>query len=160
MQEIRFSSGGHQAENDTHQNNNKPTKSNPFLILFGYILKVILIVIALYGIFVGYRYLMAKYNSPEDNGYSAVFLVNSQVYFGKIIKNSKSEMVLNDVFYLQVNEQGESADATNPKGFTLVKLGQELHGPKDELFINKDQIVFYEFLREDSKIVESIKSQK
>jgi hypothetical protein len=41
----------------------------------------------------------------------------------------------------------------------LVKLGNELHGPTDELYINPNQVVFYEFLRDDSKVVESITKQ-
>lgn len=90
----------------------------------------------------------------QGDAYSAVFLANGQVYFGKMTKNSDKEIVLNNVYYLQV---GEAATTLNQNSFKLVKLGDELHGPTDELFINKANVIFYEYLRDDSKVVESIK---
>lgn len=93
--------------------------------------------------------------SPTD--YYAVFLDNSQVYFGRMIGKSADEITLSNVYYLQASNQ----DNTNfdNQHFTLIKLGQELHGPTDEMMINTAHVVFYEKLREDSKVVESIKSQ-
>ena len=77
-------------------------------------------------------------------------------------ENNKTEIVLNNVFYIQVNDRttGNSSDALGQASFNLVKLGNELHGPTDELFINRSQVVFYEKLRDDSKVVESIKNYK
>lgn len=99
--------------------------------------------------------------SRGDKGeYSAVFLTNGQVYFGKMIDNNKDEIILNNVYYLQANTGGVSDDGTTALGqtsFNLVKLGNELHGPTDELFVNKTQVMFYEYLRDDSKVVESIR---
>lgn len=93
----------------------------------------------------------------DVSGYDAVFLDNGQVYFGKMISKSDSEIVLSNVYYLQANDGG----ATTPSGrFTLIKLGQELHGPTDEMMINMQHVVFYEKLRKDSKVVESIKQNK
>lgn len=42
-------------------------------------------------------------------------------------------------------------------GLTLVKLGEEIHGPADEMKLNKDQILFVENLRDDSQVVAAIK---
>jgi len=112
---------------------------------------------------------LAKYvnnlinGSTENNAYSAVFLTNGQVYFGKMTKNSDSEIVLNNVYYIQLSDgmtKEEAAAAINQTRFNLIKLGNELHGPTDELFINRSQVVFYEYLRDDSKVVESIKNYK
>lgn len=92
--------------------------------------------------------------------YSAVFLTNGQVYFGKMRSESKSEIVLENVYYLQANANGTTpSNQTLGSSFQLVKLGNELHGPTDELFINRNQVVFYEYLRDDSKVVESINKQ-
>jgi len=95
--------------------------------------------------------------------YSAVFLTNGQVYFGKMVKNDAREIILNDVYYLQVNSDSASGGQTNALSqstFNLVKLGNELHGPTDELFVNKEQVIFYEYLRDDSRVVQSIKNYK
>ena len=40
--------------------------------------------------------------------------------------------------------------------FTLIKLGGELHGPKDQMTINRNQILFIEELKADSKVVTAI----
>ncbi len=42
-------------------------------------------------------------------------------------------------------------------GLTLVKLGEEVHGPTDEMQLNKDQILLVENLRDDSQVVAAIK---
>lgn len=128
------------------------------------VLKVILLIIAL--CIVGASIFMMKDKIVslfvKEKPYGAVFLTNGQVYFGKVTKNNDKEIVLNDVYYLQVGAgaQAEAVNALSQTKFNLVKLGNELHGPTDELFINREQVIFYEYLREDSKVVSSIKSQK
>lgn len=113
----------------------------------------------------------------KASGYQAVFLSNGQVYFGKLTGFSGSEPVLKDVYYLKVGtvlepgtaeKQGdvkvegkttkEATVAAVPRSaLTLVKLGEEIHGPSDEIKLNKDQILFVENLRDDSKVVDAIK---
>ena len=99
---------------------------------------------------------------PNASDFSAVFLSNGQVYFGEVERDSSTEIVLKNVYYLQVADTA-GATGVNPltqTHFNLIKLGQELHGPTDELFINRSQVLFYENLRTDSKIVSSIKQIK
>ena len=93
-------------------------------------------------------------NKKVGSEYFAVFLDNEQVYFGKMISKSREEMVLRGVYYLQAN----TAANANQK-FSLVKLGQELHGPTDEMTLNMEHVIFYEQLREDSEVVGSIREQ-
>lgn len=103
----------------------------------------------------------SKLFSARSEQFSAVFLTNGQVYFGEIRDISKDEIILENVYYLQAggegsnNIQGEAINQT----FRLIKLGDELHGPTDELFVNREHVVFYEYLREDSKVVESIRKK-
>jgi hypothetical protein len=51
------------------------------------------------------------------------------------------------------------APAANPE-INLVKLGGELHGPTDEMRINRDQILLVEDLRTDSNLVKAIDNYK
>jgi hypothetical protein len=56
----------------------------------------------------------------------------------------------------------ESQNAPNDFGsrqFQLIKLGNELHGPTDKMYINRSQVLFYEQLRKDSQVVVNIESQ-
>jgi hypothetical protein len=96
-----------------------------------------------------------------NNAYQAVFLTNDQVYFGKLSKADSQYPVLRDVYYLQVSQglqpKGQDAPSTN---INLVKLGGELHGPQDEMVINRNHILFYENLKSDSQIVTAIQQFK
>jgi len=94
-----------------------------------------------------------------ENFYNAVFLTNGEVYFGKIIKQDSDQIILKDVFYLQAQKAENGSQSVDNK-MILAKLEQQFHGPTDELFINRSQVVFYEKLRDDSKVVESIKNYK
>lgn len=42
----------------------------------------------------------------------------------------------------------------------LIKLGDEIHGPEDEMILSKDQVLFYENLKTDGKVAQSIEKYK
>ncbi len=164
MQEIRFSSPIKKEEENTHvavaetvveKKPNSKSFGSKIMKTFG----VVFILVVLVFAFVFGRDLVSGFLSSEKNEWSAVFLSNGQVYFGKIDSNSGKEMVLKQVYYLQA-EEGQTVDDLNQSRFKLVKLGSELHGPQDILIINKSSVIFYEYLREDSKVVDSIKNFK
>jgi len=100
------------------------------------------------------------YQNIDSKRYQAVFLSNGQVYFGKLT-NSGSELVkLTNIWYLQVQQGTQSADALNDSSknqVSLAKMGNELHGPDDSMSIAKDQVLFWENLKDDSKVVKAIK---
>jgi len=97
--------------------------------------------------------------------YQAVFLTNNQVYFGKLSSPKSDYPVLRDIFYLQVTQTLQPQDPSVPppvggQQIQLVKLGNELHGPMDEMKINKDQILFIEDLKLGSQVVQAIEAFK
>lgn len=101
--------------------------------------------------------------------YQAVFLTNGQVYFGKLTENGDRYMKLTDIYYLQVNQpqiqgsqqtQQQAQQAQTQPQLQLVKLGNELHGPVDEMHINRDQVLFYEDMKADGKVAQAIKEYK
>ncbi len=96
-----------------------------------------------------------KNKSWDTNSWQAVFLSNNQVYFGKIKHISSNTLVLTDIYYLQASESLASPDDTNSK-LNLVKLGSEVHGPKDKMTINRSNILFWEDLKDNSRIVKVI----
>ncbi len=128
---------------------------------------IILVVIILGGL-----YLISSYSnfnvlglSKQSDDWQAVFLTNGQVYFGTIDKDTKSEVVLKNIYYLQVTQplqrsadQGNQAQQQNE--LALVKLGNELHGPTDLMRINRDHVLFIENLKPDSKVVEAIEQSR
>jgi hypothetical protein len=103
--------------------------------------------------------------SSQASAYVAVFLTNGQVYFGKLKNPDGDYVTLDDIYYLQVGpQQGSATSATNasttPQQISLVKLGNELHGPVDEMHISRAQILFYEQLKSDGQVVKAIMQDK
>jgi hypothetical protein len=95
----------------------------------------------------------------DNDKYQAVFLTNGQVYFGKVKDVNSKYMNLKNIYYLNVNQQvqpkqGNSKQAQN--SISLVKLGCELHGPLDQMVINRDQVTFWENLKTDGQVSKAI----
>lgn len=126
---------------------------------------VILVVVIGAGFFAYQRFglfggAVAEVEFPQDS-YHAVFLSNNQVYFGKVQTAGPEFLKLNEIYYLilkrplQQQTPPEGGEQPKPE-YTVVKLGNELHGPKDEMIINREQVLFIEELKSDSKVVTAI----
>lgn len=107
------------------------------------------------------------------NIWQAVFLSNGQVYFGHVLDRNSKFVTLTNVYYLQMKENSSASTQlntntentnientnttnTNKQDISLVKLGNELHGPEDKMILNRDHILFIEDLRANSPIVKTI----
>lgn len=133
------------------------------MILYG--LYVIVIVALAYAIYAtqGFGLWKSKADSTKTGDWQAVFLTNGQVYFGRFSSMSNQFSTLKEVYYLQVQKpiQPATSDSSAEQGkLTLVKLGNELHAPVDEMKINRDQILFIEDMKEDGKVMQAIKRYK
>lgn len=90
----------------------------------------------------------------DQTTYQAVFLQDDQIYFGKLKGIDSAYPILEDVYYVKI--EGDEA-ATG----RLVKLGAtEPHGPYDQMIINRDHILFWENLKPDSRIIQTINALK
>lgn len=103
----------------------------------------------------------------DNSKYQAVFFTNGQVYFGKLETLNSSYMKLTKVFYLQAPAAPSSEGTQDPENpqetankpatdIQLIKLGDEIHGPEDSMIISKDQILFFENLKTEGKVTDSI----
>jgi hypothetical protein len=79
--------------------------------------------------------------------YSAVFLTNNQVYFGKLDGWGTAHPVLTDVYYVQTQVNQETKEIKN----TLIKRGNEWHAP-DRMFLNPNQVLFAEPVTDQSTV--------
>ncbi len=87
----------------------------------------------------------------DSSKYQAVFLNDGQVYFGKITDLNQDYLTLSNIYYLRVDQQVQPDKEGQPQNnFTLAKLGCELHRPQDVMVVNKDQVVFWENLKDES----------
>jgi len=88
----------------------------------------------------------------DSDTYQAVFLTNDQIYFGYLKNISPDYLILSDVYYVKISDSGAGQ---------LVKLGAiEPHGPKDQMTISKEQVLFWENMRLDSQVVKTIQSMQ
>lgn len=92
----------------------------------------------------------------------AVFLTNGQVYFGEIKSINSKYLDLRRIYYLNVNQQVQpnqqsQSGQQQQSSISLVKLGCELHGPVDQMIVNRDQVTFWENLKGDGQVANAIK---
>jgi hypothetical protein len=97
------------------------------------------------------------FSFSENGKYQAIFLSNGQVYFGELVEKNKDELVLKNIFYIQAGQQNSGSAENQP---SLIKLGNELHGPADLMHITRSQVLFYEDLKSDSSISRRIDEYK
>ena len=130
------------------------------------ILVVALLILTVFnGMFSGSTKNFGRLSDWADfSKYQAVFLSNGQVYFGKVTDANIQTLVLENIYYLrsagnlQTSQTDNSTAAPATDNFSLVKLGNELHGPEDRMNINLSQVLFVEDLKADSKVVEAIRA--
>lgn len=117
---------------------------------------ILIVVLLAYMVVGGRNSNESKY--VEEDKMQAVFLNGGQVYFGNIRNLNSKHLRLTDIYYLRVNQQVQpnQESTNNPNDISLVKLGCELHGPKDEMLINREQIVFWENLKTDGQVAKAV----
>ncbi|HVY67865.1 MAG TPA: hypothetical protein VHA30_03150 [Patescibacteria group bacterium] len=156
-----------QMRQDTAMHEEQPGRSRGAKIAW-IILAVIVVVLIILGVLFRDR-LFHKGGQAMlgASGYQAVFLTNGQVYFGKLSHAEGNYLTLDDIYYLQVVQpplqgsqpQDQAASQQQPQ-ISLVKLGNELHGPVDEMHISREQVLFYEDLKSDGQVVKAIEAYK
>ena len=144
-----------------------PEKKGKFKRVF---FATILVLVILSLGFIGWTLFSKSQGSAPgiDTGkYQAVFFTNGQVYFGKLQSSGSDHLKLTDIFYLQAQSTtGEEDDtklqaaSTDQNNVQLIKLGNEVHGPEDQMIISRDQVLFYENLKADGKVAQSIEKYK
>ena len=98
-------------------------------------------------------------NWVNPDRYQAIFLSNNQVYFGKVTDVNKDTLVLENIYYLRVSQDLQAGEGETSPDFSLVKLGNEVHGPEDRMNINLEHILFVEDLKIDSKVMQAIRGE-
>lgn len=133
-------------------------KKSPKGIILAAIIAVLVVALAV-AAFIFFTGNKTGETGINTSRYQAVFLVNGQIYFGKLQDFNDASFKLTDIYYPQAQTAGEGEKTTDQtqSDIQLIKLGDEVHGPESEMFISKDQILYYENLKADSKVAELIK---
>jgi len=160
------STGYNHSPSPQGRNNKKRGSLSGFNNLSSIVLLTLIgvLILAIIAFSVSYRGNQANDESKfvAKDQMQAVFLNGGQVYFGKIRALNNKYVGLTDIFYLRVNQQvqpkeGEQVQSSN---IDLVPLGCELHGPQNQMLINRDQVVFWENLKNDGKVALAVQEFK
>lgn len=123
---------------------------------------VVIVLVAiglLFGAWLAHRSSTAA--AIDKSNYQAVFLTNGQVYFGKLSILNNDYFKMQDIYYLQAKaDQGannpQQTSAKDEANVQLIQLGSEIHGPQDEMVIDRTKVLFFENLKPDGKVSKSI----
>jgi hypothetical protein len=75
---------------------------------------------------------------------------------------SSTRAALHDIYYLQTDSnqvQPASGSQQPAPKVHLVKLGSELHAPENAMYIEPQQLLFWENIKNDGQVVKGIKAQ-
>jgi len=121
---------------------------------------VILLVALVVYVFV-YKDNTATMSQVKIKQYQAVFLnsADGQVYFGKLTSLNRNYYKLTDIYYVRVQTvQPDKNSTATTQNISLAKLGNEIHGPEDVMYINKSDVMFWENLKESGQVVTAIRA--
>lgn len=150
----------HRTETQMHRIKHEKKSLKRFLMPAGMAVAVIVVIVFGWVLLSGMK---SGETGIDSSKYQAVFFTNNQVYFGKLSKLNDSYMKLTDIFYLQTQQTDQDSKNLQKAGgaqdtnVQLTKLGNELHGPQDEMIIAKDQMLFFENLKDDGQVSQKIK---
>ena len=91
-------------------------------------------------------------NLIDEDTTQAVHLSDGRVYFGDIGFRGDS-VVINGAYYV------DDADAAATKA-SLVKHGTEGYGPEGTIIVNSEQVLFWENLKDNSIVTQTISDNK
>lgn len=143
---------------------NKASGGRSFWSKWGIIIVCVAIALAVVGLTLDKLGMIGERAAVKKNQYQAVFLTNNQVYFGKVIDMNPNTITLRDVYYLRnasnsTKDQQQQTD--QQQQVSLAKLGEsEVHGPEDEMHLDRRQVLFWENIRDDSQVTKAIKQDK
>jgi len=98
-------------------------------------------------------------STETAENWQAVSLTNGRTYFGQIVKESSDKIVLEDVYYFQVNQVQNQEGQAQPQ-ISLQNIQNEMHGPTNKMEINKEHVLFVEELSDNSQVLTALRQQQ
>ncbi|TSC82058.1 MAG: Uncharacterized protein G01um101420_588 [Parcubacteria group bacterium Gr01-1014_20] len=95
--------------------------------------------------------LFANLNKPKLSKFSAVYLENGDVYFGKL--SWFPHLSLSGTWFIQKNTDQTGASQLNINPFSGI-----FWGPDSKIYLNRDHVVFTVRLRTDSQVAKFLEN--
>lgn len=152
-----------QRQHDAASPARSKSRRESFWKSWGIIVVCLVIAVAILGLTLNKLGIIGERAAVKKNQFQAVFLTNDQVYFGKVTDMNHDTITLKDVWYLRnaSNATKDQQNSDQQQQVSLAKLGKsEVHGPEDEMHLDRRQVLFWENIRDDSQVVKAIKQQQ
>ena len=126
-----------------------------------FLLASVLVALGIVWVLMGAYGNVADMRAVNGSEYQALFLTNGQVYFGHLSNPNGQYVKLVNIYYLQVQQAvqppaNSSTSSNSNQQVSLAKLGNELHGPEDIMYVEKSQVLFWENLKSSGKVTQAI----
>ncbi len=101
-------------------------------------------------------------NSQKINRaqYQAIYTTSGQLFFGMLQNTNGKYLTLKSPYTAQKISSAGNSSTPAEDTTTLVKVSSQVYGPDDSMAIQADQVVFWQNLRDDSKVVQAIKAKQ
>lgn len=127
------------------------------------LLVVSLLILGVVGLFwLVQRVYQTSLQRIDASKYQIVTLVTGQTYFGKLQNQTGDYVVLKSPYIEQtVPSQDKNEDGTTKTAqTTILKVKDMVYGPEDSIALKTSQIIFWQNLRDDSKVTQAIKTKQ
>lgn len=116
-----------------------------------------ILVIAVAIVVVGVTsFIISKNRSSNSGARDVVVMNNGQTYFGYLSDTDKPFVTLRDVYYPQDPASVKNTNQDIKKRVSLFRFGDEVFGPESVMHLNREDIVYFSTMRDNSKINEAI----
>lgn len=98
----------------------------------------------------------SSYTGIDTSKYQAVFTADGQVYFGKLHSEGNGYLKLTSAYYLETKQSAADVNTDSSSSLQLTQLHSKIYGPGDEVVFQKDQLLYFENLRDDGQVAKLI----
>lgn len=117
-------------------------------------------VVVLIGALLAGFFLLPKGERINTSGYQVVYMATGQAYFGQLQNTSGEYLRLKSPYSAQDVNSSDSENGDTKSSTTLLKVSRQQYGPEDMMSLKSEQVLFWQNLRDDSKVVQAIKSSE
>ena len=89
----------------------------------------------------------------DDKAVYAVAMTNGSLFFGSISGQDANNLYLKDIYYFKRLDTPNPADPKTARpNLSLVAQVDDFYGPQDEISLNREHVIYYQPLDEDSRV--------
>lgn len=118
------------------------------------------VIIILIGALIAILYLTSRGEPINRSGYQVVYMATGQAYFGRLQNDRGTYLVLKEPYSAQDVTAKDNDTKAAETSTTLLKVSQQQYGPEDTMSLKSDQVLFWQNLRDDSKVTQAINSKQ